>query len=98
MQIGVGRMAAPAAAGVVLEITDTLEDRPVVVDRAGNPRLLRRGDETFRQRIAILVTRDVHRSVAPAERGIAMRVLLHALEIRQHALQAPPGVAEAFPV
>ena len=91
-------MASPPTANVVLEVADALEYRAVVIDRAGDACLLGSGDEAFRQRIAILVARDLHRTFFAAERGIAVFVLLHAFEIRQHRLQVPPRVAEAFPL
>ena len=68
----------------------------LVEDSAGDARLLGRGDEAFRQRIVIVVTRDENRPVRAAERGIAMRVLFHALKIGQHPVQVPAGIAEAF--
>ena len=68
-QIGVGSVAAAPAADVVLEVAHTLEARSVVIVRHGHARLCGRGDESFRQRIAILVARDVHRPFMPRNAG-----------------------------
>src|SRR5262249_59386222 len=50
-----------------------------------------------RERVAVDVARDVHRALAAAVLRIAERVALHALEVRQHVVDAPPRVAQALP-
>ncbi len=97
-QIFVGGAGAPAIAHRELVIAGTFLGRAVEILVARNPRGLGRRDESFADRMLESQIGDAQRTAGAVECIGAALLILGLLEIRQHVVIAPAGIAELAPM
>src|SRR5216684_8694736 len=97
-QITDGGRAAPALARGRLMVADTFLARAIEIVIAWETQLHRALDEGLADRVPIGNIGDAERPIGPVERVGTPCLVLGTLEIGQHVLERPPGVAELTPM